>query len=80
MSRLTAVVPGSVCAAALRRAWPDDLDTQIRSIDEGSRALGLAHCCAPWSMEAEDAALRTEFGDGSEPSGGPSVWPQDSSS
>ena len=80
MSRLTALVPGSVCAAALGRAWPDDLDAQIRCIDEGSRALGLAHCCAPWSMEAEDAALRAELGDGPELSGGSSIWPQDSSS
>ena len=63
MSRLTALVPGAVCAAALGRAWPDDLDGQVRCIDEGSRALGLAHCCAPWPIAAEDTALRAELGD-----------------
>ncbi len=62
MSRLTALVPGAVCAAALGRAWPEDLDGQVRCIDEGTRSLGLAHCCAPWSPEAEDAALRAELG------------------
>ena len=62
MSRLTALVPGSVCAAALGRAWPDDLDGQVRCIDEGTRALGLQMCCAPWSQEAEDAALLSELG------------------
>ena len=62
MSRLTALVPAAVCAGALGRDWPDDLDGQVRCIDEGSRALGLAYCCAPWSTEAEDAALRAELG------------------
>ncbi len=62
MSRLAALVPGAVCAAALGRAWPEDLDGQVRCIDEGTRSLGLAHCCAPWSPEAEDAALRSELG------------------
>ena len=62
MSRLTALVPGSVCAAALRRSWPDDLDGRVRCLDEGTRALGLAHCCAPWPVDAENAALRAELG------------------
>ncbi|MXY10331.1 MAG: hypothetical protein F4Z00_00535 [Acidimicrobiaceae bacterium] len=54
MSRLTALVPGAVGAAALGRAWPDDVNGQVRCIDEGSRALGLACCCAPWTGEAQD--------------------------
>ena len=54
MSPLTALVPGPVCAAALGRAWPEDLDGQVRCIDEGSRALGLAFCCAPGPDEARD--------------------------
>jgi len=54
LSRLTALVPGPVCAAALGRAWPDDVDGQVRCIDEGSRALGLTFCCAPWTGEAQD--------------------------
>ena len=60
---MTALVPGAVCAAAVGRNWPYSLDEQVRCIDEGTRALGLAHCCAPWSIEAEDAALRAEMGD-----------------
>ena len=54
MSRLTALVPGAVCAAALGRDWPDDVDGQVRCIDEGSRALGLASCCVPTTGEARD--------------------------
>ena len=70
MSRLTALVPAPVCAAALGRAWPDDLDGQVRCIDEGTRAMGLAYCCAPWPMDAEDAALRAELGDQADPEPG----------
>lgn len=55
MTRLTALVPGSVCAAAVGRSWPDDLDGQVRCIEEGSRALGLAYCCAPTPDEVPDA-------------------------
>ena len=62
MSRLTALVPAPVCAAALGRVWPDDLDGRVRCIDEGTRAMGLAGCCAPWLIDAEDAALRAELG------------------
>ncbi|MCE2513083.1 MAG: hypothetical protein J4F50_11160 [Acidimicrobiia bacterium] len=62
MSRLTALVPAEVCAAALGRRWPDDLDGRVRCIDEGTRTLGLAYCCAPWSVQAEDYALRAETG------------------
>lgn len=54
LSRLTALVPASVGAAALGRAWPDDLDGQIRCIDEGSRALRLAWCCVPGPDESRD--------------------------
>ncbi|MDE0657868.1 MAG: hypothetical protein OXH58_14950 [Acidimicrobiaceae bacterium] len=54
MSRLSALVPGSVCADALGRAWPADVDGQVRCIDEGSRTLGLAFCCVPASGEAAD--------------------------
>ena len=54
MSPLTALVSGRVCAAALSRDWPDDVDGQVRCIDEGSRALGLAYCCAPGADEAQD--------------------------
>lgn len=54
MSRLTALVPAAVCAKALGRAWPEDLDGQVRCIDEGSRALGLAFCCAPGPHESQD--------------------------
>lgn len=54
MSRLTALVSGPVCAAALGRDWPDAVDGQVRCIDEGSRALGLAFCCAPGPDEARD--------------------------
>ena len=61
MSRLTALVPAEVCAGALGRAWPDDVDGQVRCIDEGTRALGLAYCCSPWSEDAEDAALLAEL-------------------
>jgi hypothetical protein len=73
VSRLTALIPAVVCAKALGRPWPEDLDGQVRCIDEGTRALGLAHCCAPWSVEAEDAALRSELGAGAgvEPGFGP---------
>ena len=53
MSRLTALVPAAVCAAALGRAWPEDLDGQVRCIDEGTRALGLAWCCSPQTHEAQ---------------------------
>ena len=52
MSRLTALVPGPVFADALGRDWPDGVDGQVRCIDEGSRALGLAFCCAPGPDEA----------------------------
>ena len=62
MSRLTALVPAAVCAEALGRAWPDDVDSQVRCIDEGTRALGLAYCCPPWSPDAEDAALLADLG------------------
>ena len=55
MSRLTALVPAAVCARAVARDWPDDLDGQVRCIDEGTRALGLAYCCAPGRDEAPDA-------------------------
>ncbi len=55
MTSLTALVPPQVCAAALGRPWPDDLDGQVRCIDEGSRAMGLAYCCAPTPDEAPDA-------------------------
>ena len=73
VSRLTALVPAVVCAAAVGRDWPGDLDGRVRCIDEGTRALGLAHCCAPWSVEVEDAALRSELGTGAgvEPGFGP---------
>ena len=54
MTQLAALVPGPVCAAALGRDWPDDVDGQIRCVDEGSRALGLAFCCAPGPDEASD--------------------------
>ncbi|MXZ54476.1 MAG: hypothetical protein F4Z34_14975 [Acidimicrobiaceae bacterium] len=54
MTQLAALVPGPVCAAALGRDWPDDVDGQIRCVDEGSRALGLAFCCAPGPDEARD--------------------------
>ena len=54
MTRLTALVPGSVCAAALGREWPRDLDSQVRCIDEGARSLRLACCCPPRSHEAQD--------------------------
>ena len=67
MSRLTALVPAVVCAAAVGRDWPDDLDGQVRCIDEGTRALGLAFCCVPWSVEAEGAALRAGLGDHADP-------------
>ena len=55
MSRLAALVPAAMCAAALGRRWPDDLDGQVRCIDEGSRALGLAYCCAPTTDETPQA-------------------------
>lgn len=67
---MTALVSGPVCAAALARDWPDDLDGQVRCIDEGTRSLGLAYCCAPWSVESEDAALRAELGDHTDPGAG----------
>ena len=70
MSRLTALVPAQVCAAALGREWPDDLDGRVRCIDEGTRALRLAGCCAPWPIDAEDAALRAELGDQADPGSG----------
>ena len=70
MSRLTALVPAQVCAAALGRDWPDDLDGRVRCIDEGTRAMGLAGCCAPWLIDAEDAALRAELGDQADPGPG----------
>ena len=62
MSRLTALVPAAVCVEALGRAWPDDVDGQVRCIEEGTRALGLAYCCSPWSEDAEDAALLADLG------------------
>lgn len=55
VTRLTAMVPPQVCAAALGRAWPQGIDAQVRGIDEGSRALGLAWCCAPTPDEVADA-------------------------
>lgn len=64
MHRLTALVPPAVCAAALGRVWPDDLDGQVRCLDEGARSLGLCHSCAPWSTKVEDAALLMELGIG----------------
>ena len=70
VSRLTALVPGPVCAAALGREWPDDLDGRVRCLDEGTRALGLAYCCAPWPVDAENAALRAELGDQADPGPG----------
>ena len=70
MSRLTALVPAQVCAAALGRDWPDNLDGQVRCLDEGTRALGLDYCCAPWPIDAEDAALRAELGDQADPGPG----------
>ena len=70
VSRLTALVPAQVCAAALGREWPDDLDGRVRCVDEGTRAMGLAGCCAPWSIDAEDAALRAELGDQADPGPG----------
>lgn len=54
MSPLTALVPGPVCAAALGRDWPGDVDGQVRCIDEGTRSLGLAYCCAPGPDEVRD--------------------------
>ena len=75
MSRLTALVPGALCAAALGRQWPGDLDGQIRCIDEGTRSLGLAYCCAPWSPESEDASLRTELGGHADPGAGSPASP-----
>lgn len=53
MSRLTALVTAEVCAAALGRAWPEDLGGQVRCIDEGTRALGLACSCPPRTGEAQ---------------------------
>ncbi len=55
VTRLTAMVPPQVCAAALGWAWPEGVDSQVRGIDEGSRALGLAWCCAPTPDEVADA-------------------------
>lgn len=54
MTRLVALVPAAVCAAALGRDWPHDLDSQVRCIDEGARSLRLAYCCPPRSDEAQD--------------------------
>ena len=54
MSRLTALVPAQVCAAALGCEWPDDLDGRVRCIDEGTRVMGLAWCCPPRPHEVED--------------------------
>ncbi len=54
MTRLAALVPGAVCAAAVGRTWPEDLDGQVRCIDEGARALGLACCCPPRPHETQD--------------------------
>ena len=73
VSRLTALVPAQVYASAVGRQWPGDLDGRVHCIDEGTKSLGLAHCCAPWSVEAEDAALRSELraGAGVEPGFGP---------
>lgn len=62
MTRLVAVAAPELFAAALNRPWPDDLDGQVRCLDEGARALGLALSCAPWSPEAEDRALAAELG------------------
>ena len=62
MSRLTALVPAAMCARALGRDWPDDLEGRVRCIEEGTRALGLAYCCPPWSPDAEDAALLADLG------------------
>lgn len=73
VTRLTALVPGAVCAAALGRDWPDSVDGRVRCIDEGVRALGLAFCCAPWPVQAEDRVLKAELG---EPSGPGSDLPE----
>lgn len=54
MTRLVALVPAAVCAAALGREWPHDLDSQVRCIDEGARSLRLTFCCPPRSHEAQD--------------------------
>ena len=62
MTRLVAVAAPELFAAALNRPWPDDLDGQVRCLDEGTRALSLALSCAPWSPEAEDRALAAELG------------------
>ena len=59
MTRLTALVPAEVCAAALGRAWPEDLDSQVRCIDEGTRALSLAWRCAPTADETCHADAAT---------------------
>ena len=59
MTRLTALVPPVVCAAAVGRTWPEDIDGQVRGIDEGSRALGLAFCCAPGPHESQDPGAVT---------------------
>lgn len=64
MTRLTALVPAAVCASAVGRDWPTDLEGQVRCLDEGARSMGLRHSCAPWSTKAEDAALVRELGMG----------------
>ena len=67
MSRLVALVSPLSCAGALNRAWPDDTDSQVRCLDEGTRAMGLDLCCAPWSPRAEDVAVRAELAGGVSP-------------
>ena len=59
MTRLVALVPAVVCAKTLGREWPEDVDGQVRCIDEGSRALGLAFCCAPGPRESQDPGTVT---------------------
>ncbi len=59
MTRLCALVDGSLCAAALGRSSPHTVEAQIRCLDEGSRALGLSYCCAPWPDETASALAVT---------------------
>ena len=49
VSRLTALVPGAVCAAALGRGWPDEVDEQVRCLDEGSPVAGAGMVLRPKS-------------------------------
>jgi hypothetical protein len=61
MSRFLALAPPELYASALRVPWPADPLEQVRCLDAGTRALGLATTCAPWSADAEDAALADEL-------------------